>query len=422
MSNCLIGKRLLYLGGIKRSKVIVERAQKLGIHVVVADYLVDSPAKEIADESVLINATNSDEIVNYVYDHKIDGIFSAYADVILKPWYESCEKLGLPCYLNEKVIRFSTDKEYFKYCCENHRINVPKTFNESVYHNLSFPVFIKPCDASGSRGASVCRSREDFETLYNNALSFSKSKKVIIEQFLEGQEFILDYIVIDGIPYLQSMADRYTTSDRPAAINHPNLMIFPSKHLKIYEEKVHNDVKDMLGDIGIRNGIMFLQGYCDNNVISLYEAGARLGGTWPYIVEHFTGVNPMDLLLTFSITGNMSPGLTPNIDPHFSGYGSNIYFLAKKSGIKIVSIKGIDFIRDLKSTVCIIQYYEEGDVTDGSKSTDILLLAVHIVADSYKVLVDRINEVYNNIDFYDEKGESILMKHYDTKMLKGYDI
>ncbi len=56
MYNELKGKRLLILGGVKLLCDVVERAQAIGVYVIVVDYLKNSPAKEVADKSILADA------------------------------------------------------------------------------------------------------------------------------------------------------------------------------------------------------------------------------------------------------------------------------------------------------------------------------------------------------------------------------
>ena len=48
------GKKLLVLGSVILEKDIVERAQKMGAYVAVADYYEDSPAKEFAHSPLSI--------------------------------------------------------------------------------------------------------------------------------------------------------------------------------------------------------------------------------------------------------------------------------------------------------------------------------------------------------------------------------
>ena len=92
----LKGKKLLYLGGIPRAKYVVSRARKLGIYVIVADYDPNSPAKQVADEGVLVNAVDVDALEALCKEKHIDGVMSGYLDIMLPVLCELSKRLNLP--------------------------------------------------------------------------------------------------------------------------------------------------------------------------------------------------------------------------------------------------------------------------------------------------------------------------------------
>lgn len=429
MFSYLKGKKLLFLGGVQRSCAIVKRAQELGVYVAVADYYDNSPAKRIADDSVLISATDVDALTKYCLENQIDGITTAYADILLPACMEVGKKIGSPFYADELMIKMSTDKITFKEYAEKFDVPVPKTYDINVDNykesarNINYPVFLKPTDASGSRGADICYGYEDFCEKYEYALSFSKRKKITVEEYLNGTEFILDYVLIDGEPYMVSMADRFTSEGRPVAINNPNLMILPSVNLKLYWETVDSKVKRMFKELGFKNGVVFLQGYTKGNRITFYEMGCRLGGTWPYIDEVFQGYNPLDMLISQALTGRMLPveADKSTITPFFKGLASIIYFTATAAEGRIAKIKGLEEIEKMPEVAATIQYYWEGDYYKLGTQTDVLFLAVHMTAKSYTELNDAMEKVYSKVDYMDENGNSLISKviHMDSVTENG---
>lgn len=428
----LKGKKLLILGGIQRTCVIVKRAQELGVYVIVADFDSNSPAKRIADEAVLIDAKDIDSLVDYCLANNVDGITTAYVDFLLPVCMEVGKRIGKPFYADELMIKLSTDKIAFKEVCEKYDVPVPKTYdvNAGNYKEtarlLNYPVFLKPTDASGSRGADICYDYEDFCIKFEKAMSFSKKNEVTVEDYLSGTEFILDYILIDGKPYMVSMADRFTSKGRPIAINHPNLMILPSVNLGQYYKTVDSKVKKMFKDLGFKNGVIFLQGYTNGNCITFYEMGCRLGGTWPYIDEVFQGYNPIDMLVSHALTGKMLPDEADpsTITPFFKGLASVIYFIATTGEGKISKITGLDEVKHMPQVATTIQYYREGDYFKLGTLTDILFLAVHLTASNYDELNEAMEEVYKSIDYLDENGKSLMSPviHMDAVTNSGTSV
>lgn len=418
MFENLNGKKLLILGGIQRTCAIVRRAQQLGVYVIVADYDPHSPAKKIADEAVLIDAVDVEALVKYCLENAVDGVTTAYVDFLLPICMEIGRRIGSQFYADETMIELSTDKVAFKACCDNYGVPVPRTYSVGpddyveASNTLSYPVFLKPVDASGSRGADICLGPEDFIAKYERALSFSKRKEVTVEEYLYGTEFILDYLLIDGEPYFLSMADRFTDPDRPVAINHPNLMLLPSRNLERYYAEVDEKVRNMFRKLGFKNGIVFLQGYAREGRIAFYEMGCRLGGTWPYIDEAFTGFNPIDLLVSHAITGQMVPkgSELSGITARFGGVASIVYFIATQGEGTICAIKGVDEILSMPEVVTTLQYYWEGDHYALGSLTDILFLAVHLVSENMESLNRATEKVYSLIDFLDECGTSLISR------------
>lgn len=416
MFSALKGKKLLFLGGVQRACTIVKRAQELGVYVAVADYYENSPAKMIADEAVLISATDVDSLTAYCLENHIDGVTTAYADVLLQPCKEVAERIGKPFYADDLMIQLSTDKIAFKTYCEQYDVPVPKTYDVSAEDyrtrgkELDYPVFLKPVDASGSRGADICYDYQDFCSKFEYALSFSKKKEITVEDYLFGTEFILDYLLIDGEVYMVSMADRFTAEGRPIAINHPNLMVLPSVNLEQYYQKVDPKVKRMFKALGFKNGVIFLQGYANGDKITFYEMGCRLGGTWPYIDERFSGYNPIDLLVSHAVTGRMLPAGADasSITPFYNGLAAVIYFIATAGEGMIAKISGLDEIKGLPPIAVVMQYYWENDSFKLGTLTDVLFLAVHLTASDYTSLNEAMEKVYSKVDFLDENGRSLV--------------
>ena len=57
------GKKLLILAGAGVHNKVVRAAKEMGIYTIVTDYLEDSPAKKLADESWMYSITDVDAIV-----------------------------------------------------------------------------------------------------------------------------------------------------------------------------------------------------------------------------------------------------------------------------------------------------------------------------------------------------------------------
>lgn len=421
-----LGKKLLVLGGIRLACDIVWRAQEMGAYVVVADYNTDSPAKQIADEAVLLDAMDVDAIVDYCRDAHIDGVTTGFVDILLQPCYEVCQRLCLPCYLTPKMIEMSTNKVAFKEACDRYGVLVPQTYlvgdriTEEMCGRINYPVFLKPLDASGCRGANVSNNREELINHFTEAIGYSKSRNVVIEDYLTGREFLMNFIAQDGEFRMISMFDRYVSDDRGCAINFANLSVGPSKAVDYYLDEVNGRVVNMFKSLGFKDGVYFLQGFFNGKDIKFYEMGCRLGGSYYDLEDECIGVDPIKMLIRYALTGKMTDNITsiPSRVGKYDKVAVCVNYLLKGRKGAIKKIEGIDMIKQLPSLVYCDQQFAEGDqYDDGDKIFDKPVLCVYLVVDDMKQLVSDVTYMNSVFGVYDENGSSLLKEKFNPERL-----
>ena len=77
MTMLLKGKKLLLLAGANVHCKVVNAAKEMGVYTIVTDYLKDSPAKEIADESWMLDIKDINGIVGKCKEVGVDGVFTS---------------------------------------------------------------------------------------------------------------------------------------------------------------------------------------------------------------------------------------------------------------------------------------------------------------------------------------------------------
>jgi biotin carboxylase len=61
----------------------------------------------------------------------------------------------------------------------------------------------------GSRGCRAVRDDAELEAAATEAMTFSRSGRVIVEEYVEGPEFSVDAVVVDGEIHIRGLADRH---------------------------------------------------------------------------------------------------------------------------------------------------------------------------------------------------------------------
>ena len=423
--NELTGKKLLIIGATKTECDIVRYAKNKGIYTIVADYKEDSPAKSVADKPVLINATDVDALVDFCQKEKVDGVITGFVDILLKPYMEVCKRLGLPCYITEKMLSMSTNKIDFKETCGRYNVPVPKTYltgnqiDKETLGKIKYPVFVKPLDGSGSRGAGVCKNETELFERFQDALSYSASGNAIIEDYISGREFLLDYIAVNGEFRLLSIFDRFMASDRGSAVNYSTISMSPSKAVDYYLENINDTVVNMFKKEGFTDGVLFMQGYYDGNRIMFFEMGCRLGGSYFNHEQACLGYNAMDMIINYALTGKMVNDISTISEESakYKKYALDCNYLLKGSNETVAEIRGMDEVEAMPECVEIQKYHDVGYHYDRERIVDIPIMVAEIVLDNKEQVIEKVNYINNIFDVFNPEGKSILMDKLDPERL-----
>ena len=419
------GKRLLILGGFNLACVIVRHAQAMGAYVVVADYNGNAMAKDIADKFALVSATDVDALVELCKKEKIDGVTTGFVDILLKPCYEVCQRLGLPYYVTPKMLTMSTNKIDFKETCNQYGVPVPQTYfvgtkiPDEVYEKIHYPVFVKPLDASGSRGAGICYNREELDRQVEIAVGFSVTDNAIVEDYITGREFLMNYIAQDGKFRMVSMFDRYASADRGGAINYASLSLGPSKAIDYYFSEVECKVVNMFNSLEFKDGLYFLQGYSNGNTITFFEMGCRLGGSYYDLERKCIGIDPVDMTIRFALTGKMTDRIDaiPKRIAKYENIGVCINYLLIGGEETIASIEGIEEIKKLPSYVESEQRQFVGDHYKSDRTVDRPVLSVYLAVDDKEQLVRDVGYMNSVFRVVNTEGKDILKEKINPHSL-----
>ena len=305
-------KKLLILAGADVHVKIVKAAKELGVYTIVTDYLdiEDSPAKQIADEYWDLNITDIDKIVTKCKEEKVNGVLAFCIDPAQIPYQKICERLNLPCYGTREQFNILTDKRLFKDFCVSCGVGIIPEYSITDIEegNVKYPVLVKPTISRGSRGQTICYSKEEVKAAILTASKESKDGKVLIERFMQNvQDMAFAYMVVDGEPYLLKIGDRYLGAREDNLNRQQMATVIPSKHTEEYLIKSDPRIKEMIRKLGITFGAVFLQGFYENGQEYMYDPGLRFPGSdFDLVLKQVTGFDSMKAFVQFALTGNTS--------------------------------------------------------------------------------------------------------------------
>ena len=417
------GKRLLILGGMRFSCEIVKKAQAMGIYALVADYnrIEDSPGKQIADEAVDLSVTDVDAVVAYVKENRIDGVFVGFNDMLLPYYAEICEKTGLPCYGTKEQFETLIAKDRYKALCRQFDVPTIPEYEIDDEH-IQYPVLVKPVDSSGSRGITICYDSKQLIDAVEIGKKASKTKKVLIERYMDGREVTVFWTFQNGNYYLSALANRHVKQNQGSdVIPLPVGYTFPSIYLAKYRADVEENCKRMFRHLGIKDGMMFMQCKVENGTCYLYDLGFRPTGSLEYkILNRVCGYDPLEMMILFALTGKMGKeDIASRANPEFSHPAFNVSCLCAPGTIK--EIAGIDEVKAIEGIEDVVVAYDKGETITEQMRGLLAQIAVRVlgVARTKEDLLPTMQRIGNTIHIVGESGEELMLPGIDYDDING---
>ncbi|MGQ0376006.1 MAG: ATP-grasp domain-containing protein [Nitrososphaerota archaeon] len=282
-----IDKNILILSGGREAVEGIIAAKRMGIKTIVCDGNKDAPGKFYADEFIVGNIYDPDEIVDVISKYSkrntIDGVITIASDAV-RSVTAVAEYLNLPRNKMETAI-ISTDKLKMKECFREHSILIPKftAINNEIelidkMKNFKNAV-LKPVDSRGSRGVIRLNKSSDLKKWYEYSVKFSQSRRLILEEWLSGPQISTESLVIDGKTYLCGISDRnYSNLSKTFPFLVEDGGETPSKHYPEIKDKIQQVLDKTVKALGLKNGVLKGDIVLKNNIPYIIEVATRLSG------------------------------------------------------------------------------------------------------------------------------------------------
>ena len=457
-------KKLLFLGIDTSTHDALLMAKELGIYSIVTDYNTPKlkPEKAEADEYWMTDVADTDALYERCLAEHIDGVFAGTNEFCLDKAKELCGRLELPFYASDKGWRCARDKVYFKELCAECGLDTPKTYmtegslDDIDISRIAYPVIVKPSDSCAMQGISICNNAGELEKAYEYALSVSHNKRIIIEDYIVGDEVAADYYVVDYKPYLSYLntliINRQTETagglkyrhENEAVQEHENeaaneheisvrqdiggadenisnaaftISLQQSRYKKDFNAKCGAGIEKLMRLIDFKTGPFFLQAIVRNGRYYFLEFGGRLTGigSWSY-EEYYYKMSKLRMAVMHAAGMEVNAADAERIGRRT--YYSMIYMPWLRSGV-IKSISGIDEISRMEGAEFILNRYRPGDTVDSTGSMYGMACYLALSADNLDKLTAMLNKVNNTLKVISDKGEDMLVRFTDTERIRG---
>ena len=312
--------RILILGaGIMQGPAILT-AKEMGLEAVVIDADPNAPMVTQADSFEKIDLKDKEAIEAFARTLQLNGglggIMTAGTDFSASVAWVA-EKLQLPG-ISYKTALLASDKEKMRQCFKEAGLPSPAftVFNKDTIDDkhftklpFPFPVVVKPVDNMGGRGCCRVDRVSELEEAVRSAMTFSRSGRVIVEEYMEGPEFSVDAIIYRGKVTICGLADRHIFFP-PYFIEMGHTMptIVSSKDQQALLDIFIRGIQALGIDNGAAKGDikMNAQGPMIGEIAARLSGGYMSGWTYPYS----SGANPAQGAICTAL-GLEPQGLSP---------------------------------------------------------------------------------------------------------------
>ena len=291
-------KKLLVIGAGFLQNFVIQKAVSMGYERLTVDADANAVGFKHAHKHAVINIVDEKACLEYAKAEQIDGVVTAATDFgVLSAAYVA-QEMGLPG-LKYEVAQLIKNKYRVRKCLyeaqvddteQAYEVNA-ETDMEALTKKLTYPVMVKPCDGSGSRGASRVDKAVDLKDACIYAMNGSITHRAEIETFILGQEYGAESLVVDGqIHVLGIMRKWMTKPPYYAELGHAIPCGLPVE----VEEKAKACVKNAITALGINFGSVNMDMLITpDGKVYIIDIGARMGGNMigPCIIPYGTGID-----------------------------------------------------------------------------------------------------------------------------------
>lgn len=405
-------KTAIVLGGIVAHIPLLENLKKRGYYTILIDYFKNPAAAVAADEHICESALDKDVVLKIAKEKNADLVMCSSLDQQIPVAIYVSEKLNLPHPFSYQTALDVTNKKFMKKKMIENNIPTSKYIyykNETdleLVKNLKFPLIVKPADSNGAAGVRKVYNENELKPCVNDALSWSHTKEVIIEEFKVGMELSVYSYIKNGKAHQILTSRRFSDVDKTDGNFKCFASIAPfdvSKKALQNMEKITNQIAKAFH---LENTPIFYQSIVSGDDVSVIEFSPRLGGGLCYRTMQ---LNCNFDMIDASVCSYLGEEVqVNNTEPQYYYLTHQIYGLpgiydAVKNYDKVLADGTIDEIYFHKTPGM--------EVTE-SKASSARIAAILIKSKDIDELLSKIKYALSQVDVIDPNGKSIMKKNY----------
>lgn len=294
---------ILVLGAGALQVPLIQTIQARGYNPVVVSLHNDEPGMLIVKDKVVGDFCDEEFTLQIAKDWNVIAVVTDQTDLPVRTIAYVCDHLGLPS-IGYKTACLFTDKFLMREKCKEIGVKtIAYSLVDSLeeakkfFIDLHHSAILKPINNQGSKGVYKVSSIEELEEKYAEATRYARGQKILIEEFISGQELVIEALALDGKvtnlvcgdTHYFEVKDAFAAKDR----------MFPSMLDEEIVNKALNLNKKIVSGFGLSRGLTHGEYIIDGHDVYLIEIAARGGGVYisSDIIPLMTGFNTTSFII-----------------------------------------------------------------------------------------------------------------------------
>ena len=208
-------KKLAVIGANAPLVPFYKHARELDVFIIGIAWEEGAVCKKYCDKFYPVSFSDKELVLDICRKEGIDGITSFSLESALPTVIYVATHMGLVS--NDMgCLDLTLNKYTMRSAFEKAGILVPRYFliksiSELEKIDIRYPAIIKPVDSGGSQGVNKVNSLQELKDAYTYAENHSRTHTVIVEEFVDGREFSVEYLSCNGIHYNLQLTDKVTS-------------------------------------------------------------------------------------------------------------------------------------------------------------------------------------------------------------------
>ena len=321
-------KKLAVIGANKPLESFYRQAKDLGYYLIGIAYEEGAVCKKYCDKFYPVSFADKEAVLEICKKEQIAGIISFSLESALPTLIYVAQSMGLVSNSFECAKKLE-NKFSMRECFTVNGIPNPEykivSCREDLEEvNIPYPCIVKPVDSGGSQGVTKVNNLKELKNAFDRAIEYSRKGGVIIEQYIDGREFSVEYISHNGKHYHLQITDK-TTSGEPYFVELAHHQ--PAQISMDMANRIKCMVEKALTALSIENSASHTEIKLNSKgELYIIEIGARMGGGYitSDLVRLSTGYDMVKGCIELATGDFRIPEIN---DKYFSG----IYFYSKLS-------------------------------------------------------------------------------------------